>query len=311
MTKAITSLPSLPLALTESVRSQRVILFLGAGASMESEDQNGKRPPSEGELRELLGQRFFGTPMPEYHLAILSEIAIQAHGEALVFEQIKTILEPFEPSAAHYLLPAFRWRAIATTNYDLLVDNAYARSSNRLQTIVAFVRDRDPIEERLQRTPDALPFLKLHGCLSHLHDRDIPLILSNEHYSRYAKHRKHLYHRLEAWAHESTFVFCGYKLGDAHIRKIIYELAEDGVKRPAWYLVAPHVADYESSFWASLNVQVVDASFGAFMASLDAAIPIASRKLVVAPATQSQPICTHFITNEELPKPLALKRSAY
>ena len=302
MANSITSLPS---TLIESIRNQRVILFLGAGASMESGGKDGKRPPSEEELRELLGQKFFGKPMQEYNLALLSEMAIQTNGEALVFDYIKNILEPFEPSPAHYLIPTFRWRAIATTNYDILVDNAYARSSDRLQTIVPFVKDSDPIEERLQRTADAVPFLKLHGCLNHLHDRDIPLILSNEHYSRYNTHRKHLYSRLEAWAHESTFIFCGYKLGDAHIRKIIYDLAADGVKRPTWYLVSPHVADYESNFWGSLNVQVLDASFGAFMDSIDNTIPAASRKLVVAHATQSQPICAHFITNEKLPEILA------
>ena len=269
---------------------------------MEAEDKDGKHPPSEGELRELLGQNFFGEPMQGYNLALLSEMAIQAHGEALVFNYIKDILDPFGPSPAHYLIPTFRWRAMATTNYDTLVDDAYARSSNRLQTVVSFVKDSEPIEERLQRTSSALPFLKLHGCLNHLHDRDIPLILSSEHHSKYAKHRKHLYGRLEAWAHESTFIFCGYKLGDAHIRKIIYELAEDGVKRPVWYLVSPHVSDYESNFWASLNVQVLDASFGAFMESLTNTIPTAARKLIVAQATQSHPICTHFITNEGMPE---------
>ena len=287
------------------MRNQRVILFLGAGASMEAENKDGKHPPSEGEFQELLGQKFFGGSMKGYNLALLSEMAIQAHGEALVFNYIKNVFEPFEPSSAHYLIPTFRWRAIATTNYDTLVDDAYARSSDRLQTVVPFVKDSEPIEERLQRASSAVPFLKLHGCLNHLHDRDIPLILSSEHYSRYARHRKHLYSRLEAWAHESTFIFCGYKLGDAHIRKIIYELAEDGVKRPVWYLVSPHVADYEANFWASLNIQVLDASFGAFMESLANTIPVATRKLVVAHATQSQPICTHFITNEGLPEILA------
>ncbi len=304
MIKNIISPSSLPDALLESVRNQRVILFLGAGTSMESKDQNGNSPPSGSKLRDLIGTKFFGKSLQEYDLALLSEIAIQEHNETLVFQYIKSILEPFEPSPAHFLIPTFRWRAIATTNYDVLIDSAYARCNYRLQTIVPIVKDTDPIEELLQQKTDPLLFLKLHGCLNHLYDHDIPLVLSNEHYSRYNKHRKHLYNRLKSWAHESTFVFCGYKLADPHIRKIIYDLEEDGVKRPAWYLVAPNIADYESKFWASLNVHVIDATFGSFMASLNSNIPIAGRKLVVAQETQSDPIRSHFIINEELPKSL-------
>ena len=40
------------------------------------------------------------------------------------------------------------------------------------------------------------------------------------------------------------------------------------------------------------------------MASLNSNIPIAGRKLVVAQETQSDPIRSHFIINEELPKSL-------
>ena len=296
---------SVPATLIESMRHQRVILFLGAGASMESLNADGKSPPSALQLRQLLGQKFFGEPMDDYDLTFLSEMAIQAHGQVLVFEYIKEILASFQPAPAHFLIPSFRWRAIATTNYDTLVDDAYARSTDRLQTIVPFVKDSEPIEERLQRTDHPLQYLKLHGCLNHLHDRDIPLILSHEHYANYDTHRKHLYSRLRSWAHESTFVFCGYKLGDAHIRKLIYELAAEGVKRPTWFLVTPNVAKYEETFWTTLNVQIISETFGDFMAVLNESMPPLSRTLTVSKMTQDQPIRSHFITQEAMPKKLS------
>lgn len=299
MTNRINPTFSLPPALIESVRGRRVILFLGAGASMEAVDKNGKHPPGSAKLRELLGRHFFKSTMSQHDLPFVSELAIREHGEPIVFNYIKEILEPFEPSPAHYLIPRFHWRSIATTNYDIIVDKAYALSRDRLQTIVPFVKDRQPIEQRLQQTPNPLTFLKLHGCLNYLHDPDIPLILSHEHYSRYKTHRTHLYNRLEAWAHESTFVFCGYKLGDGHIRNIIYELARDGVRRPVWYLVYPNVADYEADYWSSLNVKVLEASFDTFMNSLSTAIPAPHRQLSAIRSTQSHPICNHFVVNEE------------
>ena len=87
---------------------------------MESVNKEGESPPSADHLRKLLGCRFFGEPMDGYDLTFLSEMAIQAHGQALVFEYIKEILTPFPPSTAHFLIPTFRWRALATTNYDLI-----------------------------------------------------------------------------------------------------------------------------------------------------------------------------------------------
>ena len=173
---------------------------------MESVNTEGERPPSADQLRQLLGQKFFGQPMDGYDLTFLSEMAIQAHGQALVFEYIKEILTLFPPSPAHFLIPMFRWRALATTNYDTLIDDAYSRTTDRLQTIIPFVKDSEPVEERIQRADNPLQYLKLHGCLNHLHDHDIPLILSHEHYSKYDTHRKNLYSRLSTWAHESTYL---------------------------------------------------------------------------------------------------------
>ena len=296
---------ALPDSLLQAVLGQRCVLFLGAGASMEAIDSAGNHPPGALQLRQKLGQEFFGNDMAEYDLVSLSELAIQNSGQALVFERIKTILEPFEPSAAHKMMPAFRWRAIVTTNYDMLVDKAYSSDRARLQTLVPFVKDSEPVEDRLQRATRPLPYLKLHGCLDHLHDRDIPLILSHEHYATHMRHRTHLYHRVQAWAHESTFIFCGYRLGDAHIRTIIYDLEAMGIKRPTYYLVAPGVNEHDETFWAAHNVQLINATFGQFMAALDVAIPTFKRVPAVHGSVLTSPISKHFKTNQEIPDSLA------
>ena len=47
----------------------------------------------------------------------------------------------FKPAPFHELLPTFRWRAIATTNYDLIVERAYERVGDRLQALVPFIKN--------------------------------------------------------------------------------------------------------------------------------------------------------------------------
>ena len=85
MSKPGTPACALPDALIQAVIHQRVVLFLGAGASMEAKDKSGKSPPSALQLRDQLADRFFGKSMGDYDLMSLSELAIQSHGEGIVF----------------------------------------------------------------------------------------------------------------------------------------------------------------------------------------------------------------------------------
>ena len=288
-----------PPGLVEAVKNKRVVLFLGAGASMEARGVRAAKPPSADQLRADLGRRFLGDPFDGYDLMSVADMAIRQAGQSVVFEAIKTILDPFQPSEAHLLMPRFRWRAIATTNYDLLVERAYGRARQPLQSVVPLVKNIEPVEERMHAERSPVLLLKLHGCVAHLHDETIPLVLSHEHYALHARHRDNLFERLKAWAHESTFVFCGYRLGDAHVRAILHRLEADGTKRPVYYMVAPTMHDQEAEYWASKNVQVLRATFGAFMSGLNAAIPEMWRELDPGAGLEPLSVTPHFRTRAD------------
>lgn len=273
----------IPATLVESMKQQRVILFLGAGASMEA------GAPSGDALRADVAKRFLGSEMAGYDLMSVAEMALRAHGNGVVFEHIRTALESIEPSEAHKLLPTFRWRSIATTNYDLLLERAYAATPNRLQNPVTFVRDSEPVEDRMQSTNQPVEFLKLHGCLNQLHDPDLPPILSIEHYNRYSRNRTRLYSRLEDKARESPIIFCGYRLADSHIRSLLYRFTELGA-RPRYYVVTPGLSEHEIDYWESMNVGVIDARFGEFMKAMDFAVEPLFRSLSVGADVKEMPI---------------------
>lgn len=291
--------PDLPAGLTQAVQNKRVVMFLGAGASMEARGPKGTKPPSGSGLREMLAKKFFGQPMDGYDLMSVADMAISTHGQGVVFEQIRAILEPFVPSPGHLLLPRFHWREIATTNYDLLVERAYDAVRERVQTVVPFVKNSEPIEARLQNENRPVILLKLHGCLAHMHDEAVPLILSHEHYALHSKHRDRLFTRLWDKAHESTIVFCGYSLGDSHIRRIVHQLQAEGVKRPLWYIVTPSALDQEVSYWGGMNVHVIRNTFGGFMQSLNVALPEMWRGLDPGAGIAELPIQNHFRTRAD------------
>jgi hypothetical protein len=123
----------IPTLLAEAVKSKRAILFLGAGASKEAKNSAGQTPPDADQLRDILAQRFFGKPIKNRDVMAVAEMAITSSGGAgLVFETVRQAFESFQPSKAHKLISAFKWRMVATTNYDLLVEKAYSASPQRI-----------------------------------------------------------------------------------------------------------------------------------------------------------------------------------
>ena len=288
----------IPTLLADSVKNKRAILFLGAGSSKEAKNPANQTPPDADQLRDILATRFFAQPMKGRDVMAVAEMAIaNSAGTGLVFDAVRQAFESFQPSAAHRLISAFNWRAIATTNYDLLVEKAYSDSPQRLQTLIPFVKDDQPIEEKLQAALYPVPYLKLHGCLDHIHDPDIPLILSRETYTTYASNRTRLFGRLKDLARELTIIFVGYRLDDFHIRDLIYTIQSN--RRPRWYIVTPDAEDYDVNYWATKNVEVLKCRFGEFMQGLDAAVPPLWRALPAVTDVAEFPVRKFFVTNTQ------------
>lgn len=285
----------LPEVLVNAVRNQRAILFLGAGASREGRDKDGKSAPMADELKTMLCQKFLSRDLPGYSLMAAAEMLYGMVGQTTVLEYLANILREFYPTEAHAKIPTFRWRMIATTNYDLLIERAYSATKDRMQDLLPFLRDNEPIEERKQANPKGVEFLKLHGCIENIHDQAIPPILSPEQYERYLDNRSRLFSRLNDLAQEYPIIFCGYGLADPHIRSLIYRL--DHKLRPPFYLVTPNATEIEVNFWAQQKVTVIKATMRSFMAAIDAQIPPASRVLQVTNAVIESPIRKFYKTN--------------
>ena len=94
----------------------------------------GNTPPSGLGLSKLLSERYLGGEFASADLSTVSEYAVSEHGLFAVQKYIAELFAPFQPSDAHKRLPCFQWGGMATTNYDLLVEKAYAASTQPLQT---------------------------------------------------------------------------------------------------------------------------------------------------------------------------------
>lgn len=180
------------------------------------------------------------------------------------------------------MIPKFRWRALATTNFDLVIERAYTAVPSRLQNLVKAVKDGDSFDTRLNGTADPVGYFKLHGSIEFHTDLTVPLILGNEQYASYEKNRTRFYSRFRDLGFEYPFVFVGYSISDPHIQRILFDLTNPEIGRPLYYLIAPGISDVESRYWASHRVIAIDVTFEDFLKEIDRAIPVAARAIPIA-----------------------------
>jgi cold shock CspA family protein len=283
----------LPHVLIEAVKEGRAVIVFGAGASMECRSTDSRRPPSADELRDHLAAKFLGTKNEKRDLATVAEMAINAGaGEPQVFDEVARQFKDFTTSKAHEKLGDFRWRGLATTNYDRFIEQGYLLNTAALQTCVPFVKNEEPYEDRLRDERNPVALLKLHGCLDHRLDRDVPLILSNEHYANYEKGRDLLFGRLKDWAQSSVLVFVGYRLADQHIRQLIYKI--DPTRRPRWYMVSPGGDEHDVRLLDKKGVEVLSTTFSGFMDALDSSVPQLFRALAPPVDAGQRPYLKHL-----------------
>src|SRR5947209_3730552 len=164
----------IPSDLLNQVREGRVVLFLGAGASSGSGTNDGHRCPTTLELGRLLSDKFLGGYLRDGQLSQISEYAISEADLGRVQSLIRDTFQPLHPTEAHKLLPKFIWHGLVTTNYDMLIEEAYAEVKDHLQQSRPMIEDRDRIDENL-RDPRNVLLLKLHGCITRITNELCPL----------------------------------------------------------------------------------------------------------------------------------------
>lgn len=272
---------AIPPALIDAIKEQRAVLFLGAGSSMNAKHPRGDQIPQGDQLRNLICDKFLGGNLKEKPLNAVAAIAASEAGLAAFQTYIRDLLIPFEPADFHLLIPQFRWRAIATTNFDLIVEKAYSNAPTKLQNLVKTVKDGDSFDTRFNREIDPVGFYKLHGCIESYMDSEIPLIIGNEQFASYESNRRRFYNRFRDLGFEHPVIFAGYSISDPHIQTMLFDLTNSSVSRPPFYLISPQISDVEVRYWAGHKVVAVDATFEEFLRTIDQTIPAVARALPI------------------------------
>ena len=273
----------------------RVVLVLGAGASVGAVNSEGAAIPKGDELARMLSDRFLGGEHADAPLSIVAELAISESDLFTVQEYIRTIFEDFQPAGFHELLPTFKWAGLATTNYDLVIERAYDQCENSAQDPVPLIKNGDRIESML-RTNRSIMLLKLHGCITRTSDTQVPLILSVDQYLTHRSGRDRVFDHLKNLSYEQPLVFIGHSLQDPDIRQMLIELGESD-QRPRFYTVTPQVTGPEQRFWERKRITTIIGTFDEFLTTVNSEIDSPFRGIVGAPSTTDIPIAERFVVH--------------
>ncbi len=269
------------------------MLVLGAGASLDAVDDQGRKAPRTDQLRDLLCDKFLGGKLKNRSLSQVAEYAISESTILEVQEFIRQSFESLKTTSAHRLLPEFRWWGLATTNYDRLIEDAFSSAQDPAQHLVPFIENGDSIDQYL-RNPENVILLKLHGCITRTANPQCPLILTIDEYIDHRSGRSRLFEQLMDWGYEHVFVFVGHSLQDSDIRLLIKDLTTNATARARFFCVAPDADPIEQRSLEAHRITAIPATFSEFMSALDAAIPSPFRKLVVEPPSSDLPVAGRF-----------------
>lgn len=269
----------IPGALLDHVSRNKVVLFLGAGASIGARLEGGGPILDGSGLGERLSDQFLSGKYKQRPLHEIAEYAISESDMIDVQEFIRVSLESLVPTEAHRMLPKFRWAGLATTNFDLLIERAYSDAERPCQYPVPFVENGDTVDDKLQ-TSDNIMLLKLHGCITRTRNRDCPLILSTDQYITHRQGRSRIFDSLREWTYERTFVFVGHSLQDTDIRQIILEMRNEGIGR-RHYIVDPAMDDVRERYWDGRKISCLRGTFLEFLNKLDSSLESPFRSVFV------------------------------
>jgi hypothetical protein len=258
----------IPKILLDFIKDGQVVLFLGSGATYGAIHPDGKKPPLGQELADIIAKKFLGDDYLGYSLQQIADFSISETDLYSVQSYIAEIFNGFYPAEFHNSIPQFIWKAIVTTNYDLIIERAYDHNKDRLQEPVVFINNFDRVEEKLKK-PNSVCYYKLHGCITSINNPNVPLILTPDQYITAKSGRSRLFERIESLAYEYPFLFVGHSLSDYDIRSILLELSKLGEGKPRSYIVTPNIKPAEKRFWESQKYHCIRASLEDFMKIID------------------------------------------
>lgn len=255
----------------------RLIIFLGAGASVGARSPDGSWFPASVQLRNAIWQEFMldSDDRGSFDFRDLSLMSLE-HAAALaearadrgsVVDFVARIFDANLPLWQHCALPFMGPNAVLTTNYDNLVEMGWAAV---YPSYVA--RPLHPIYSPSTVLREQwVPLYKPHGSapLAHNGIGSGGLVVTQFDYFEIVADRQRLLNDFFSQFNESCVIFIGYNFQDMDIASSLFDLRRKE-RGPRWYAVFPREdSDVRNMYQERYDIRVISRTFHDFMAEFD------------------------------------------
>lgn len=258
--------------LLKSIQSGQAVLFLGAGASLGCKSPVKYEMMTGDKLKKCISDEFLEGACQDEPLMKVADYAKVHVGTSDLQNYLGKIFEEMYPAEWHKIITKFRWKAIFTTNYDLVVERAYQEAQSPLQQVIPIKRNNE-YDDKLFSDGQNVPLFKLHGCITDKNDTSLPMILGTGEYARFKNGRDRLFQHLKDKGHNYPIIFAGYDISDSNINYILFDLFDEQISRPSYAVVRPGMHKFQKKQYEKNNFDVFDDTFEAFLTALDDAVP--------------------------------------
>ncbi len=237
----------------QSMRDDRVVLFLGAGASYGSETSKGEMIPL-GEGLESFLRGLIGSQEQNLRLEQVAKDVRKIYGEAGLKKKLEEKFLETRPSSELIDLFSYKWNRCYTLNYDDTIQGIPRKSKAQRHK---YLVGTDKIEE--PDSSEELQVIHLNGSILQ-YEKGI-VLTDNEFRARIRKHTP-WYEQCAADYSSKTFLFIGTKL-DEPIFKAYVESLEDVSSFARSFLITPSpVPPRDIEDLQQLNIQVKQNTLG-------------------------------------------------
>lgn len=255
----------------------KIVLFLGAGASFGARNVRGEPLPMAWQLRDDIWREFLAdsaaaAQQGPLNLGLMSlehvaALAVVKAGPLQVRQFVADRCEVRLPLWQHAVLPFLAPRALLTPNYDDLVEIGW-----RVQEHRPGVDRCEPVFSPLTTDPrHRVPVFKPHGSAQYFRKAvgEGGLVLTQFDYFAMIEKRDQMLRQFLGQLTDGCVVFAGYSFFDMDIASCLYQMrrADRGVN---WYAVFPRAdANVRRMYEQHFGILQIDRLFDDFLAELD------------------------------------------
>lgn len=204
----------IPKPLLDDITMGKCLPFIGAGFSLNCSAPAGLKMPDWSGLAETWSNEADIDPkLPPPKIASLYE---RCFGRVQLIESVRRALhvDEIEPGDVHRNFASLSFETVYTTNFDLLLENAYQEIKRPFRSLVG------EHQMPFHGGPLTTSIVKMHGDLRH----EEHIIVTEEDFNRYLEDYPVIATHLSAMLITRTGLFLGYSLSDPnfqHIKEVV------------------------------------------------------------------------------------------